>query len=349
MKSNRITSMNKIKSPWANVLGRLILSLLLGLCVITAFGKVYAQTYPYWDPDFTSPFNDSDDYYPNGIAAYDGDIFISVGGDSNSGGILHWNNCDGWSTIGSLAGAACICIKGNYLYAGGVFSEIGNANGVTVQATNLAKYDLVNGTWSQVGDGSLPNVISIYVDDSGQVYAGVNQSYNNNASTVQKWNGNCWIGIPGLTGYNYPTSLVGDGTNIYVGGDFSGAYNGQTFISSPCVIKWNGISASWEPFSDPDINYSQDYTYDSERGFVISLALMGTNLFVAGDFTAEFASKSGDWNSPANQPPAGLYRYSTVTRQRLSFVGLTYAEATTVRVLVVENQLVTKIGLRILR
>ncbi|SPE52188.1 hypothetical protein SBV1_1460008 [Verrucomicrobia bacterium] len=256
-------------------------------------------------------------------AAAEGGGVLFLPGTTTAGGAIlgRWSECESWQTVGAFTitdgsgtdpGVSCLFLKGNSLYVAGWFEAAGG-----VAATNIAKYDVVTGTWSAVGDGSeLTQVQAIVVDNATNVYVALPdpQGVRGQVSPMLKmWNGASWVTVGGglvsssLTDYlEGVRSLATDGTNIFAGGDFDGAYNLGSFVSSYSIIKWTGTS--WSSIV-PDYHYwcwnpSGGY-YDTP--YVYSLALCGTNLLAAGDFTGP---DNGDGTFA---PPNGVARFSAVT------------------------------------
>ncbi|HEY1661782.1 MAG TPA: hypothetical protein VGI03_05130 [Verrucomicrobiae bacterium] len=336
--------------------GKLIFCLLFLFFVL----KSYALE-GYWDPNFVSPWNSGVGNCERSVVAPDGSLYtIGTWLEGDDWPILqHWgSDAIGWENptaqfYGGLQTLNSIAVSSNYLYVGGSFTNIYVPGDPPVYygITNIAKMDLQTFVWSQVGDGTLgvtpPSslapgeaediVSAIYVDTHSNLYAGlmtegdVSWSYLTNYVFVTT-NGTTWIPIEGLSmatvwdpyvDDNFsPTnngiavfSIIGDNTNIYVGGDFAGAFNGGTPVTSPCVIEWNPANG-WMQIANTDDYWSE---LDSPP-YVLSMALYGTNLFVGGNLVEYYGDNKG--GSPSDVLRAGLYEYSTVTKQKLSSLTL---------------------------
>src|SRR5207244_324947 len=90
------------------------------------------------------------------------------------------------------------------------------------------------------------------------------------------------------------SALYADGTNVYVGGDFSGS--GGTMSSN--IIMWAGNT--WRAFGGgngvgPTTGHNLTYVWDTDT--VNDIVSIGTNVYVAGDF---------------DSPTLGLARFSSV-------------------------------------
>lgn len=191
------------------------------------------------------------------------------------------------ATIYSLALAA-----DNSLYAGGYFN---NAGGTSVQ--NIAHWDGNN--WSAVGNpGGV--VASVTVRPDGVYAAGA--PYNGSvygSPFFVRWNGSVWNNVLAFNPddtffalyFNDPnigmTSVAFIGTDIYVGGHFSITWHDPDFNGTNCmnILRFDGTYAR---IVGTGLNSN-----------VTSMAVSGTNLYVAGLFTNAggiAASKIARWD-----------------------------------------------------
>jgi uncharacterized delta-60 repeat protein len=299
-------------------------SIRLTLCAVCIAGfcsvEAQSQSFPYWDnsPDTQLTFESQ---IINGVG-YKQDIYFAT-----LGGLVRWNKCAGWTTIANVD-ANCLAIQGHSLYAAGQFTSVSDPNGNwSLNAMNIAKYDLDTGQWSVLGannaDWSNCPIQSIVADALGNVYVGLNfqldfnQSNNISPHAIMKWDGTNWSGLgggislkftnddcPGDDGFDLNiNALATDGTNIFAVGGFCGGLNFDYNIStnqvySPCIIEWNPITNSWIPIM-PALNGGCP---DFNTSGTTSLAVCGSNLFVAGSFIS---------------PSYGIAQYSTVSGEAL--------------------------------
>lgn len=208
-----------------------------------------------------------------GEALYVGGNFNQAGGAPASR-VARWDGSN-WSALGSgLNGSTNALVSfddgsGPALIAGGQFNTFFSAPGV-------ARWDGVQ--WSPMGNGLAGEVHALAVANHGsgpQLYAGGSFSTSGGAPMLflARWNGANWVSVGGgLDGAVF--SLLGDGADLYVGGEFAGVDGGFTPLAS--LARWNG--AAWSQVCVPWPN-----------GRVQALAMFdegaGPKLFVGGRFT----------------------------------------------------------------
>lgn len=155
------------------------------------------------------------------------------------------------------------------LYVGGAFTLVGN-----VPATNIAKWD--GHAWSALGSGTKGAVYALKVSGADLYVGGKFASAGGLAATnIAKWNGSAWSALGAGLGYAsgscvYALEMMG--SSLYAGGIFTAA--GAVSVKS--LAKWDG--SNWSAVG----NGVQMST--GEAGTVKSLAVIGTNLYVAGSF-----------------------------------------------------------------
>ncbi len=195
-----------------------------------------------------------------------------------------------WGSLGNMKNAFNtyvygIAVSGTDIYVGGNFTD---ADGIAA-ADYIAKWD---GTkWSALGsngarDGSLNGFVDTIAVSGSNIYVGgifsaVNDQGTvlNKATYVAKWDGAHWSALgdngAGASALNGGVrALLVNGTDLYVGGDFTnaGGVNAADYIA-----KWNGTAWSAlgnDSFGDGSLN-----------AYVSALALDGNNLYVGGKFT----------------------------------------------------------------
>ena len=108
--------------------------------------------------------------------------------------------------------------------------------------------------WSALGIGFDASCNALAVDANGNVYAG---GYFEKALTsfgdvkevnyVARWNGSEWLPLgKGVDGPVHVLAVDKSNRYIYVGGDFSNAYNSNgVFISTPNIARWDKLTGTW--------------------------------------------------------------------------------------------------------
>ena len=241
---------------------------------------------------------------------FDNSDNLFIGGSYSRIGSLNTNNISAynirtqtWSKLGS-GGVGGVGSTVNYyinsikldsnkenLYVGGNLDIAHNTTNLT--CNGIAKYNLNTGIWNSVGHGlenfngaNNPNIKSICVDNSNNLYiggyfTGIINSDNTiiNSNMIAKWNGNIWSQLGG-TGFNEPVysltmDLTNSNNNLYIGGTFYTA-NGQNI--SHRIVKYNNNTNSWD-----SIAYGLRYTtFDSG----VCALLFYNKLYIGGSFTS---------------------------------------------------------------
>lgn len=182
-----------------------------------------------WDPAFGYPGVTQADGAPGIVyaIAIDGDD-VYIGGDfTNAPGIvvnnvLRWNQNTGqWSALGAGVNGIirAIAASNGNVYVGGEFSQAGG-----VAASRVAMWN--GASWAAMGGGMDDVVRALVVDSAGTVYAGGDflNADGGQADHIASWDGSAWsmLGLGSNNGTDGPVkALLVDGTDLYVGGDFS--------------------------------------------------------------------------------------------------------------------------------
>ncbi len=146
-------------------------------------------------------------------------------GDSLANGIAAWDPATGiWEPFdGGFRGftdtdpvyAYCFAVKGNDLYAGGIFSSAGG-----VPAKNIAKWN--GSSWSAIGTAE-SSINDLRFDKDGNLLAVgyFNTNQNNGTTRIGKWDGSKWSPVAGPKGLGtYISQLQVYGDVIYAWGNF---------------------------------------------------------------------------------------------------------------------------------
>lgn len=224
----------------------------------TVGSSLGAKLYSAYQADTSAPISASNPLYVGGM-------FTNVGGDADADFIVKWDGTS-WSKVTTTAltprrtpYVATIAKSGTDLYVGGVFTAATGSD-------NVAKIDAsgtVSGLLKGVSGGLYDSdVEEITVDSGGNVYVGGvfgqvldgSSSAVSNTAGIAKWNGTAWsalgTGLAATTGYKAVNGLLAVGTDVYVGGQFTGA----GLVTSGRVAKWDG--SAWSAMNGSQVGFS---------------------------------------------------------------------------------------------
>ena len=237
-----------------------------------------------------------------GSDLYVGGEFVTADGDTNVQYVARLNPTnDLWEPVGNgLNGPVySLATIGNRLFAGGAFTNAGGNSNANLVA------ELAGGVWTNLDTGlgmlnswgNTASVRTMAVCD-GELFVGgdfMSAAGNTNANGIARWDGWQWSCIgKGLSGNdgNAPMTvraIVPQGkTILYVGGDFTGVWQGTNDLVARNIAKalWSEAEQAWT-WADLDEGLSHSWGDDSVSG----LALMPGatpecfDLLVAGRFT----------------------------------------------------------------
>jgi hypothetical protein len=243
----------------------------------------------------------------SGNDLYVGGFFSNATGIAEADNIAKWNG-SAWSAVGSNgsgngainAQVYALALSGSNLYVGGLFTDAAGFQ----EADNIA---LWNGSaWSALGsnnsgDGALNGGVGRIAISSTNVYVAgtfTDAATIATADYIAKWNGSGWSGLGSNGSGDGAISGAGldalaiYGSDVYVGGVFT---NAAGHAAADNVARWNG--SAWSALG------SNGSGNGALNGGVGALAVLGTGLYVGGDFTnvtgiatADFVAR---WGLPA--------------------------------------------------
>ncbi len=237
---------------------------------------------------------------------YYGGKFNSAGGILTSGVARYNMQTNTWSALGTgLSGCAsflcsgpvvnALAIYAGNLYVGGDFTSAGGT-----KVHGLARYDLTNSTWNDVGGGVSCSTLfcaaavkALYFAGGNLFVGGVFQKAGAvTVNNVAEWSGGNWYalhdnnsGITGTDAIVYAIGMNQANSYIYIGGAFN----------SPAakIASWTGS------------NWSSVGSGAALNGNVNAIDYVGSNLYIGGDFTnaggsganylARLPGGSGNW------------------------------------------------------
>ncbi|MGZ4964512.1 MAG: hypothetical protein ACXWC8_18300, partial [Limisphaerales bacterium] len=183
--------------------------------VFSNAGPVVVTNVARWDGSSWSPLGPGLNSIVYSLALKGTDVY--AGGT----GVAQWNGSS-WSSLGSsFSGVQSVAVWGNLVCAGGSFTSVG--------ALSAAHFAVWNGSaWTAAAGGVSLNVNKI-IPTATKVYAAGSFALANGieANGLAAWDGTNWSAIgtdqrnKGLS--SQVNAIANDGTNIYVGGFFSGA------------------------------------------------------------------------------------------------------------------------------
>lgn len=216
--------------------------------------------------------------------------FLNASGDADADNIAMFNATavtPAWEPLDVGLGSGVVhalAVHNNTLYAGGEFVNVDGDNTIDY----VAKWN--GSSWSSVGslggDGALNHAVRALAVKNGTLYAAgdfTDADGDPEADYVAKFNGTDWVqlgGSGGLGALNRPAySLLVDGPDIVVGGDFDDADN---VADTAHIAKWGG--GAWSALG-PNSDLGDD---------VLALASDGSNIYAGGRFTDAGGDPDGD-------------------------------------------------------
>jgi hypothetical protein len=269
---------------------------------------------------------------------YAGGAFTTAGGTTVNY-VAKWDGSS-WSALGSgtvgtngIVYALAFDSSGN-LYAGGAFTTAG---GTTVN--RVAKWD--GSSWSALGSGTVGTdgiVYALAFDSSGNLYAGgaFTTAGGTTVNRVAKWDGSSWSalgsGTVGTDGIVYVLHAEGtfEGTDIYIGGEFTTVYELDGAVTVPIVVnrivKWNG--SSWTKLGDGLGMRAAFGSTPSSDGIVYGIESDGTYIYAVGTFFYISGSKGSI---------GGVARWDGLNWEPISGTGSGFIASTIYSIDFVEN------------
>jgi len=291
--------------------------------VVSGRAAVIPGTNKLWIPLGSELYNGTNatvnykvtDYKNNCI--YVGGSFTTVYDSTNVNGltanrIAKWDISNNvWRQLGnttyngtnSTVYAIALDSSNNQLYVGGLFSSVQDISNTTaLSAKTVARWDISNNVWRQLGigtyNGTNSTVTSLVLDSSNnKLYVGGGfttvQDETNKApllvNRIAIWDisNNVWkqFSIANYNGVNSTvTTLLLDSSNnqLYVGGSFTTAQDttNTAIISVNRIARWDISNNVWKQFGNANYNGTNGTVY------ALELDYLNNQLYVGGQFTS---------------------------------------------------------------
>jgi hypothetical protein len=209
-----------------------------------------------------------------------------------------------------------LAVMGSDLYVGGFFF---GTNDESVSLNHIAKFS--GGTWSPLPDGGLNGPVQAFAVSGNDLYVGGDFSQTFDGAVqglngIAKLSGGVWSALPD-GGFNTSNvrALAFNGSDLYVGGQFSQTADGAVQNLNQ-IAKFSNVA--WSALPNNGLNCC----------FVNAFAVIGSDLYVGGDFSQTYDGSVQNLNAIAKLS-SGLW--SPLPGNGLSFIfpgpGLVYALA----------------------
>jgi hypothetical protein len=216
-----------------------------------------------YDTQFALPNGTNGSVYATvvkGTDIYIGGSFTAVGG-INANCIARFDTVTGiWNVLGTASANGVdntvtnMVFVGNDLYVAGSFQRA-NIGGTTINASQIAKFNIQTNTWSAVSGG--PVFVHAMVANGTDLYLGggftvVNSNLAANYIAKLDTLTGTWstLGTGGGNGLNTSVNaMVLIGSELYVGGLFTSANVGGSIVSASRMAKFNLTTNTWSALS----------------------------------------------------------------------------------------------------
>ena len=258
-------------------------------------------------------------------------VYDASGTLANTQEVAKWTvDTERWSRLGEstattngLTSSSAYCNALLYdsanrrLYVGGSFTKVGDAGEADQSANNVAYWNISTSRWGKLGttDVSYNNGTNAYVNtlaydgSYNRLYVGGNFTKARDVSSIDismnyvgYWDISTskWGQLGGTTsttnGLNAQCrTLVYDSSNaeLYVGGDFTTAYNSSGSTSCGYLIKWIPSSSSWYTSGVGPRTYTLNGSSQGVNLDVFASAYYNSIIYLGGSFTTTYSTNGG--------------------------------------------------------
>jgi Domain of unknown function (DUF5122) beta-propeller len=263
---------------------------------------------PNWDPNATGG---SPTYVKailvHGSSVYVGGYFTSIGGQTRNN-LARLNNTTGAADSWNPAPDSAVYVletsaDGGTLYVGGNFYNIGGQarkymTAISTSTGNAGAWDPQpdGGIWCLLRYGSTLYVGGGFTHLDSYTFKSHLAAYSTSTMTLTGFSPDPWDTVESM-------AISGDGSLLYIGGNFLGLYPGSVWYARTRLAAVNtttGIPTDWDPGADATIH---------------SIALSGSTLYAGGEFKnaggaarnylaalSTGSNSAASWNPNANKP-----------------------------------------------
>ena len=246
----------------------------------------------------------------NGTDVYAGGFFIGSPAVPTADYIARFDTIGGtWSGLGSdgagngslKGGVVGMAFDGSRLYLGGHFYDVNNGGSALPTADYFAQWS--GASWSTLGnpDGMFNYSVDAMAVIGTDVYVGGNFSNlggDQRIDYIARWDGSRWNPVGNLT-QSYGSlngkveAFAVDGTDLYVGGFFTFAYNEGTWVpDAKRIAKWDG--SAWSALGTGVNAAVLALAVDSNHILYAGGAFTNVNSIPEADYVAKW---DGSWSS----------------------------------------------------
>lgn len=191
-----------------------------------------------------------------------------------------------WSALphtGLSSYVNALAVIGSDLYVGGAFSQ--TKDGGVTGLNNIARFDTTGDTWSALPDNGLSGSVNALAVIGTDLYVGGGFARTFDNVVAPLWclavldtTAGTWSAPDGGLYTGGVMALAVVGTDLYAGGTFSRSY-GSAVTGMYQIARLDTGAQTWSALADGGMN---------DAGGVRALAAAGTDLYVAGQFTATY-------------------------------------------------------------
>lgn len=248
--------------------------------------------------------NPVQDIVINGTDIYVSGFFVGSSGIPEADYVARFDTVGGtWFALGNNGagngalnhGGVGMAFSGGNLYVGGTFADVNNGGTILPTADYFAVWNGTN--WFTLGESN--GVFNYIIYDmavlGSDVYVGgnfANLGGDQRIDYLARWDGSEWHPVGNLTQGNGSVNstvfaLAVDGTDLYVGGQFTQVENEGTVVSGAVrIAKWNG--ATWSALGSGVNSTVNALAVDSNHHVYVGGHFTNVNSIAEADYIAKW-------------------------------------------------------------